>query len=433
MFKAKTVRIISIIGVILLLILQYIWFKNSYILMEHDVIEKVQASLNKAIELEMYDRINHLPINFTIKDKASPSKDSKIILEGQLQQTIDLNKNMQEFLFLIGKPSSILKIDSLFKENLKETIGFVPSYEIKLVNKTNEIHNSNNKYILYNKIRENQYLQVSLKNPLGSILRQAQLIVIASIMLVVLIGVILIIQLRGMLRENRFVEFIKDYTHALTHELKTPISGIYMSSSQLISGKLENNPSARLLHYKICRDQSAKLLTTVERILVVAKAEHSKIIPEMELVNVADFIDNIAANFRQSNFRQKELLISTSIPPDLYFYFDPVLMENVLSNLIDNAIKYSNTSVTIAISGTIDKDKKLQIRIKDNGFGMSEQEIKHIFDNFERGDKIKRSGIDGFGIGLNYVNKVIKAHKGKISVSSKEGEGSEFVITLPND
>jgi len=235
-----------------------------------------------------------------------------------------------------------------------------------------------------------------------------------------------------MLRENRFVEFIKDYTHALTHELKTPISGIYMSASQLASGKLENNPESRQRHYQICKDQSAKLLKTVGRILIVAKAEHTAIIPDYDTVEVKEFVEKIAESYRLNNFRQKDLEIVTNITPEnVIGNFDPVLIENVFSNLIDNAMKYSDSSVKIEISCILSEDK-LRFIIKDNGFGIVEKELKHIFNNFERGNKMQSKGIDGFGIGLNYVQKVIKAHKGIIRVNSKEGVGSEFIIDLPD-
>ncbi len=275
-------------------------------------------------------------------------------------------------------------------------------------------------------------MEVVLKAPLKSIIRQAQFIVIVSLFLAILIGIILVIQLKGMLRENRFVSFIKDYTHALTHELKTPISGIYMSASMLASGKLDEKPESRRIHYRICQEQSSKLLKTVERILLVAKAEHAAIIPNIEQVEIHPFVEKIASTFRQSNFRQKKLTITTSSETEnLKGLIDPVLMENVLSNLIDNAIKYSNDTIDIHVSCWLKKDT-LCFSVKDNGFGMNERETKHIFDNFERGDKVERKGIDGFGIGLNYVYKVIKAHKGKIEVKSQEGLGSEFIIELPN-
>lgn len=432
MFKTKFVRIISIIGILSLLVLQYIWFQNSYTLMEYDVLEKSEKSLNKAVEKDIFERLDFLSIDVSLKNNTGLKKDEEFLTDVGINQSTDINTGFQDLLILMGKPCSIPRIDTLFQEVLLENLNFVPSYSIRIVNDTIKTTTKESKYTLYNKITDNQFIEVVLESPLGSILREAQLILFFSILLAILIGMILVLQLRGMLRENRFVIFIKEYTNALTHELKTPISGIYMSASQLTSGKLEDKPESRQKYYQICKDQSAKMLATVERLLVVAKAEHTKIIPNIEDVDIKSFVEKVANSFRLNNYRQKDLEIVTLLPDgELIGKFDPVLIENVMSNLIDNAIKYSDTSVKIDIICGL-QNKNLRLSIKDNGFGISEKEKKHIFDNFERGNRIENKGIDGFGIGLNYVQKVIKAHEGTIKVESVEGKGSEFIIELPN-
>ncbi|MDD4921048.1 MAG: sensor histidine kinase, partial [Bacteroidales bacterium] len=114
---------------------------------------------------------------------------------------------------------------------------------------------------------------------------------------------------------------------------------------------------------------------------------------------------------------------------DCKAYIDPNLMENTMINLIENAIKYSKDSLVITISCKLE-DKRLLIRIKDNGNGISKQDLKHIFDIFSRGDRCEQ--IQGYGIGLYYVHQVVKAHQGKVDVLSEEGSGSEFVIDIPN-
>lgn len=425
MFSAKTIRYISFFGITLLLVLQYTWLKNSYSLMELDIMNKCRASLQACGEKHIYERFSSIK-----RPENTSSKDT--IVQRTISEAGEMNTQLQELLIMLGKPTSIPRLDTLFSEVLVKELGFRPSYTMSIVNDSVKKAHELNKYTIYNKITDGQYVEVVLKAPLRSILRQAQYIVIVSLFLVVLIGVILVIQLKGMLRENRFVSFIKDYTHALTHELKTPISGIYMSSSMLASGKLEDKPDSRKLHYNICQEQSSKLLKTVERILLVAKAEHAAIEPNLEEVDMLPFMEKIAATFRNSNFRQKKLTITTASETEaVKGLIDPVLMENVLSNLIDNAIKYSNDTIDILITCSQNK-KSVRLSVKDTGFGMGEREIKHIFDNFERGDKVERKGIDGFGIGLNYVYKVIKAHKGQITVNSQEGKGSEFVIEIPN-
>lgn len=435
MFSAKSIRIISLVGLFLLLILQYFWLRNSYKLLEIDILEKCERSLIEAIEDHMFERVNQSRLKLEVSDEdKSDEIDEKSLINKKtngINQSVDINSNIQRILIFLNKPTSLPRLDTLYAESLKKKLGFVPSYSIQLVNDSVKEANESNKYALYNKVVDDQYVEVILTAPLKSILRQAQFIVIVSILLVVMIGVILILQLKSMLRENKFVNFIKEYTHALTHELKTPISGIYMSSSMLASGKLEDNPASRQLHYTICKDQSSKLLKTVERILLVAKAEHAAIVPNIEAVEMNPFIEKTAEAFRKNNYRQKQLTLTTNTEPtSLTCNLDPVLMENVLSNLIDNAIKYSNDQVDIHIDCRCEK-RSLLLSIKDNGFGMSEKEIKNIFTNFERGDKVEGKGIDGFGIGLNYVNKVITAHKGRITVKSQEGLGSTFIIEIP--
>lgn len=425
---------ISLIGLTLLLLLQYFWFRNSYTLLELDILEKCEKSLIESSERHMFERMASTKFVLKIKKKEAKTdtpNEQDILSNSTVADQEEMNTNIQKVLILLNNPTSIPRLDTLYAESLQDKLGFVPSYTMRLVNDSVKAAHQSNKYALYNKVVDDQYVEVILTAPLRSILRQAQFIVIVSILLVCMIGVILILQLKSMLREKKFVNFIKEYTHALTHELKTPISGIYMSSSMLATGKLENNPTSRQLHYNICKEQSSKLLKTVERILLVAKAEHAAIVPNLEAVEMEPFIKKTTASFQTINYRQKQLTLTTAVSPSsLVFNIDSVLMENVLSNLIDNAIKYSNDRVDIHIDCHMEKNNQV-LSIKDNGFGMSEKEIKTVFSNFERGDIVERKGIDGFGIGLNYVQKVIKAHKRRISVNSQEGKGSTFIIEIP--
>jgi two-component system phosphate regulon sensor histidine kinase PhoR len=115
---------------------------------------------------------------------------------------------------------------------------------------------------------------------------------------------------------------------------------------------------------------------------------------------------------------------------DEIVHADLLHLTNAISNLIDNAIKYSGDSVQIDIECKA-IDRQVHIKINDNGFGISKSDQQKIFDRFERGAEIKRNSISGFGLGLNYVKQVIEAHGGVVALSSKEGKGSEFTITIP--
>jgi len=435
MKTAKFIRIFAVLGILGLLFLQYSWFKNSYVLMEHDILEKSNKSLTSSIEIELKQRMTlvfgkKLKTVFT-NGSENPVKKGQIVSEGQMNQSDDLSGVIQDFMITMGKPCKIEGLDSIFKADLTKATGFSPKYSMSLVTAKVKENIKPDKFTFFGKITKDQYAMVTLINPLQSILRQAQLIIAVSILLVILIGVVLIYLLRSTLREAKFVNFIKEYTNALTHELKTPISGIYMASSQLSSGIFEEKPEARQRYYGMMKESSSKLLSTVDRILLVAKAEHSKITTNPTPTEVKPFIDKIVETHRSNNFRRKVVeLCSTCSPEDLMATFDPFLMENVLNNLIDNAMKYSEDQVKIEVFARVDNNK-LEFRLKDNGFGIAEDELKHIFNNFERGNKVQGKGIDGFGIGLNYVNKVVHAHKGTIDVTSQEGVGTEFSIHLP--
>jgi len=434
MKTAKFIRIFSVLGILGLLFLQYSWFKNSYVLMEHDILEKANKSLSSTIEIDMSQRMELIfgknIKTVTTNSTALPEK-VQIVINNNLNQKEGFSGFIQDALSTMGKPCRIEGLDSIFKANLFKAIGFPAKYSLSLVNAKVKENTKPDKFTFFGKITKDQYAMVTLINPLQSILRQAQMIIAVSILLVIIIGVVLIYLLRSTLREAKFVNFIKEYTHALTHELKTPISGIYMASSQLSSGIFEEKPEARQRYYGMMKESSSKLLSTVDRILLVAKAEHSKITTNPTPTEVKPFIDKIVEIHRSNNFRRKVVeLTSTCEPEDLSGNFDPFLMENVLNNLIDNAMKYSEEQVKIELFAGI-VDHKLEFRLKDNGFGIAENELKHIFDNFERGNKVQGKGIDGFGIGLNYVNKVVHAHKGTIEVTSQEGVGTEFCIHLP--
>lgn len=431
MKTVKFIRIFAVLGILGLLFLQYSWFKNSYILMEHDILEKAQQSLGTSIESDMSTRMTGIFGKTIVQKDAEVPKDAKILSKNIVNKSNDITDLVQDYMFSIGKGCNITQLDSIYNLTLTESIGFAAKYTLKLVTAKERENTPPNKFTFFGKITKDQYAMVTLINPLRSILRQAQLIIAISIILVIIIGVVLVYLLRSTLREAKFVNFIKEYTNALTHELKTPISGIYMASSQLSSGIFEEKPEARQRYYGMMRESSSKLLSTVDRILLVAKAEHSKITTNPTPTQVKPFVDKIVETHRSNNFRRKIVeLTASTVPEELMGNFDPFLMENVLNNLIDNAMKYSEEEVKIEVFACV-ADGKLEFRLKDNGFGIAENELKHIFDNFERGSKVQGKGIDGFGIGLNYVNKVVRAHKGSIDVQSQEGVGTEFRIHLP--
>jgi len=235
-----------------------------------------------------------------------------------------------------------------------------------------------------------------------------------------------------MKKDKEFTAFMKDYTRIIAHEMRTPVNSIYLITSRLMSEKslgIEKTTQ----YYKENINQCQKLLLNIDNILMVAKAEQASLSIYKKNTNMRLFIEKIVEKYRSNYFQSKMINIETQYgQEECVAYIDNDLMENVFINLIENAIKYSNESVEILISCSVENDI-LHIKIKDNGFGISEKDLNNIFKIYERGMNATNSNkIKGFGIGLFYVHKAVIAHKGKINIISKEGKGSEFIIDIPN-
>jgi len=222
---------------------------------------------------------------------------------------------------------------------------------------------------------------------------------------------------------------MKDYTKILAHEMRTPINNIYMIVSRIISTTYDKEKNLYLS--KECLNQCSKMLLGIDNILLVAKSEHTKLQITKSNVDICTFLEKIVDKYKNQAFLNKNLTITTEYATnDSTANIDPNLMENVFVNLIENAIKYSGETVDIRIFCKVENNN-LRISVKDNGFGIPKSDIKDIFQLFERGKNASDTSIKGFGIGLYYVQKVIVAHQGQVSVSSEEGFGTEFTINIP--
>jgi len=285
--------------------------------------------------------------------------------------------------------------------------------------------------IIFVKLDSNHSVELTLTSPISSVITKAKYIFIISLVLVLLIGIVLVFQFRSMMREKTFTTFMKDYTRILAHEMRTPVNNIYLLTSRLLSKDVLENE--KIVHYhQECLNQCSKLLLGIDNILLVAKAEQAKLQVTKALTDMNTFIGNIVEKYNVRALLNKTIRITTEYGPDkCHAFIDPDLMENVMTNLIENAIKYSGETVEVAISCII-SNEHLQIKVKDNGYGMTASDIDKIFDLFERGEKSEDQHTKGFGIGLYYVQQVISAHQGKVSVTSTEGIGSEFTINIPN-
>lgn len=232
------------------------------------------------------------------------------------------------------------------------------------------------------------------------------------------------------LRQKRLSEIQKDFINNMTHEFKTPLSTITISSEVLRDPKIVSTPERLLNYATIIQNESQRLKQHVERVLQMARLEKSDVGLKKERLNIHDLIQEAVQNISvslQSKGGQVHLELNAN---ESFASVDKLHFTNVLFNLLDNAIKYNKQSPELLIR-TSDSSKQICVEVKDNGIGMSADHLKKIFNRFYRVPTGNVHDVKGFGLGLNYVKLIVEAHKGKVTVESKPGEGSVFRITIP--
>jgi two-component system phosphate regulon sensor histidine kinase PhoR len=254
-------------------------------------------------------------------------------------------------------------------------------------------------------------------------------IVTALLLLLVLIG--LSVSLVFLYKQKFLNELQKDFVNNFTHEFKTPLAVMKIASDVLIQPSIAKQP-ARLLKYgAVIKEQTEHLQHQVERLLKTATGDNKHIIVNKEPcklnVLIQHAIDQLEPLINNKN-------ASVNFTPDdnePTINADKVHLELVIINLIENAIKYSNGNPYIAIDVQLEDNNMYSISIKDKGIGIEEKNFKYLFKKFYRVPTGNVHNVNGFGLGLNFVKKIIDAHDGKIIIKSVPGIGTEFKILLP--
>ena len=422
------ITILSVVGLVGAMALQMIWIYNSYELIKNDILNEGYATIEKALEEEGNMRFGQTP------------KGTEI-MSGPTNDTIPPMTYFYERLSDMGYPMSLHNLDSITAELLIQN-GLGNQYYIDIINlktgeKINGIGTQKEPSFMavkpkYFPIRSDytQVVQLIITNPNKTFLERMGLMLAGTFIIMLLVIVCISYQVRFISRFEKIFQIREDFSYAMIHDMKTPLTSIIMALKFLRSGKLDNRQEMKDKYFDIAENEADHLLTLTNKVLTISKLENHKLEMNRTEVELTPIIDKLTEKFKAKS--QKTVNFITDIKAETA-YADAEYLEEVLSNLIDNSIKYSDESVEIKIS-TAQDDRYTMLKIRDNGFGISEKDIHLIFQKFERASAIKRSrknGASGFGLGLSFVDQVVKAHHGKIFVNSIEGEFTEFIIYLP--
>lgn len=275
-------------------------------------------------------------------------------------------------------------------------------------------------------------LRAVIVSPHRNVLNRLGLLLFGSLISMIFIVWGIAYQIKIIITQNRIAQLRRTFSNAMVHDMKTPLNTILMGVKILGSGKIDHDTEKKKKHFDIIEDKCHHLLSLSDKVLTLAKIEEDKLILDRTEVPLKPMIEELARNL--SIRTDKQITFEVHCPETEQVYADPIHLREIISNLIDNAVKYSGDSVHINLSCRTTPNET-RISVSDNGFGIPLKDQALIFEKFERASAANkrslRGGATGFGLGLTYVQQVMQAHGGSVEVESIEGQGSEFTLIFP--
>jgi two-component system phosphate regulon sensor histidine kinase PhoR len=222
----------------------------------------------------------------------------------------------------------------------------------------------------------------------------------------------------------------QDFVANVSHELRTPLTTIKGYAETLLEGAMKEEVAFQFV--QVIKRHTDRLTKIVEDLLTLSKIESKECQLKMEVFSLRDLIDDAIGFVKEPAEKKKISISQNEIPSFLTLKADRNYLEQVLINLLDNAIKYTPEGGRITISAIENNSEEIQFSVGDNGIGIPKEDLPRIFERFYRVDKGRSQELGGTGLGLSIVKHLVQAHGGRIWVESRLGEGSTFYFTLPS-
>ena len=254
-------------------------------------------------------------------------------------------------------------------------------------------------------------------------------IITAVFLLLILIG--LTISLVYLYRQKFLNELQKDFVDNFTHEFKTPLAVMKIAGDVLTQPNITEKPERLSKYSNVIKEQTEHLQSQVERLLRTASSEAKRLVMQKEPCQLNAIIRHALDQIEPLVKMREATVVFNADENEPVVNADKAHLQLVIINLLENALKYSNDRPHIIVQLKNEEDDFYSISVKDNGIGIEKKNIKYLFKKFYRVPTGNVHNVNGFGLGLNFVKKVIDAHNGKIIINSVPGIGTEFKIQLP--
>ena len=428
MKTTKHIEIITAAALVTIFALQMIWLTNTFLLLKSEIRKECSVVLDKAL----YEEINLIT-------QSVPDGTKIVGVPGN--DTVPANTCFYDSIQKMGFPFSVAQIDSIAEIFLLEADIYAP-HLIQVVNpQTKEVYEQSYMFTIprwgaiYSDIIPinldlSKGIQLVLLNPYLIIFRRLYLLLLATFIMMIFVSVCIYRQIKIIVWERKEAKKREDFSYALIHDMKSPLTNIIMTLNLLGSERIEAKPELKSRYLSISMEGAEQLLKLTNKVLALSKLENRKLEMNRTQMELRPVFNRLIE--RYSSLTSKNVVMKMDLQAENLFV-DAEYMEEMFGNLIENAIKYSKETGDIEILITSDEDtNRYMLTFTDNGVGISKKAQKHIFDKFERGDAIYRSNrAAGFGLGLNFVYQVVSAHGGSVMLNSELGEYTKFIIYIP--
>jgi two-component system phosphate regulon sensor histidine kinase PhoR len=413
--KLNSSILIGLIAIIGILVAQLLWTKEAFTIEEKKFSQKAHVSLLEVAK-KLYEGTNQeLPGKNPVR---KISNDYYIVNIDN-----DFEPEILEFYLISEFKKMNITTDFEYAMYNCQSDEMVYGNYISLSEKKqtkHSVHFPKHKNLVY-------YFAIRFPNETSYLFSSLRFWFVLSIALIIIL-LVYVYSIFTLLQQKKYSDLQRDFINNMTHEFKTPLSSILIASNYLIKQNpiLQDQKLEKYTHIII--DQSNKLNQHIEKILSVAKSDNAPLVLDKKPLDVMPILESVIENIKlkhpETQIGIKTLLPSVTIEADEFHF------TNLVYNLLDNAIKYSESKPEISIA-IAKVGKNLKLDFTDNGIGISSKNIPFVFDKFYRIPSQKSNEVTGFGLGLYYAKKICDLHHWKITVKCNPEKGCTFSLLIP--